>query len=277
VRQKSLRGDLGILLRSLIAAVLSGGERPQPPTLQLFGVAIDNISMDEALDWMLARARSGPQVQAAFVNPDCLNIAYRHTDYRTVLQRADKVFPDGIGLQLACRMLGIGLRANVNGTDLFPLLCERLAGSDSGIFLLGAQPGMAAATAENMTSRYPGLRIVGVEHGYFSAAEQAQLIERINASGASILLVALGAPRQELWLAEQRDRLQANVLLGVGGLFDYYSGRIPRAPLWMREIGLEWVWRLLQEPARLWRRYIIGNPLFLYRVWKQGRRESKHE
>ena len=101
------------------------------------------------------------------------------------------------------------------------------------------------------------------------------MIESINKSGAVILCVGFGAPKQELWLARNREILQPNVCLGVGGLFDYYSGRIPRAPIWVREIGLEWTWRLLQEPGRMWKRYIIGNPLFLYRVWLQRQQGTK--
>ncbi len=97
-----------------------------------------------------------------------------------------------------------------------------------------------------------------------------------DATGAAILLVAFGVPRQELWIDGWRGRLEPPVCLGVGGLFDFYSGRIPRAPLWMREIGLEWVWRLLQEPRRMWRRYVIGNPLFLFRVWRQARHPERY-
>ena len=100
------------------------------------------------------------------------------------------------------------------------------------------------------------------------------MIETINASGADILLAAFGAPRQELWLARHQARLRPRVLMGVGGLFDFYSGSIPRAPIWMREVGLEWTWRLMQEPGRMWRRYLVGNPLFLYRVYRQKLKET---
>ena len=126
-----------------------------------------------------------------------------------------------------------------------------------------------------MGSRYPGLRIVGARDGYFGPEEEEGVVEAINRSGARILLVAFGAPRQELWLQRWRDRLEPGVCMGVGGLFDFYSGRIPRAPAWMRELGLEWVFRLMQEPGRMWRRYVIGNPLFLSRVWRQARQPQR--
>lgn len=261
---------LGLLARSLVARLLAGSaDRPVPPILDFFGLAITNTTMQEALDWIVARVRGREPALVAFVNPDCLNIAYRQAGYRRVLQAAERVLPDGIGIKLGCRILGVGLRENVNGTDMFPLLCERAEAEGLSLFLLGARPGVAEAAAAEMRQRRPALRIVGIRHGYFETHETAAVLEEINRSGADILLVAFGAPRQELWLAEHGEQLAPVVRMGVGGLFDFYSGRIPRAPLWMREIGLEWLYRLMQEPGRMWRRYIIGNPLFLYRVWRQ--------
>jgi N-acetylglucosaminyldiphosphoundecaprenol N-acetyl-beta-D-mannosaminyltransferase len=172
-------------------------------------------------------------------------------------------------------MLGQGLRANVNGTDLFPHLCEAAARENLPIFLLGARPGIAQAAADAMVQRYPDLKVAGARDGYFGPDEDKTVVEAINASGAQILLAAFGAPRQELWIARWREHLTVAVAMGVGGLFDFYSGRIPRAPVWMREIGLEWVYRLLQEPGRMWRRYVIGNPIFLYRVWQQARHPER--
>lgn len=293
VENLSVRASWGLSARALIAGLLGGGERPTPPMLDFFGVPIVNTTMVEAVDWVAARASNHPgnegntpssafdaenKALLAFVNPDCLNIAYTHDHYRTVLQQAARVLPDGIGVKIGCRMRGLGLAANVNGTDLFPRLCERAARDGFSLFLLGARPGIADLVAENMRARYPNLIIAGTQQGYFAPDEEGAIIARINASGAGVLLVAFGVPRQELWLAEHHDALAPPVRMGVGGLFDFYSGRIPRAPLWLREIGLEWVWRLLQEPGRMWRRYILGNPLFLYRAWKQARQEAKaHE
>lgn len=267
----------GLLARFLVGRLLAGGgERPVPPVLDFFGVAIANTTMGEALDWIAARVRAHEPALVVFVNPDCLNIAYRHADYRRVLQAAARVLPDGIGIKLGCRILGVGLRENVNGTDMFPLLCERAAGEGLSLFLLGARPGVAEAAGAEMRRRHPGLKVAGTRHGYFGAEETAAVIDEINGSGADLLLAAFGAPRQELWLAEHGGRLAPVVRMGVGGLFDFYSGRIPRAPLWMREIGLEWVYRLMREPGRMWRRYVIGNPLFLYRVWRQRRNGASH-
>jgi lipopolysaccharide/colanic/teichoic acid biosynthesis glycosyltransferase len=120
-----------------------------------------------------------------------------------------------------------------------------------------------------MQQRYPGLEIAGTRDGFFTPEQEAEIIADINASGAAILLVGFGAPKQELWLSRVKQSLASPVCMGVGGLFDYYSGRIPRAPLWLREMGLEWAWRFCQEPMRMWRRYLVGNPLFIYRVLRQ--------
>lgn len=285
VERLGVGASLGLVVRSLIAALVGGGKTlPVPPRLDFFGVPIVNTTMDEAVNWIAAQAalapnpsptEQGEKALLAFVNPDCLNIAYTHDRYRTVLQQAARVLPDGIGVKIGGRMRGLGLAANVNGTDLFPRLCERATRDGFSLFLLGARPGVAEGVAGNMRARYPGLMIAGTQHGYFGPDEEDAVIARINTSGAGVLLVAFGVPRQELWLADHHDALTPPVRMGVGGLFDFYSGRIPRAPLWLREIGLEWVWRLAQEPGRMWRRYILGNPLFLYRVWKQARREAK--
>ena len=269
-------GSMTLLLRALLARLITGdSKRPTPATLRFFDVDMVNTTMDETLTWLSDRARARTRTLLAFVNPDCLNIAYKNPEYRQVLQQASRVLPDGIGVNVGCRIKGIALRANLNGTDLFPRLCETLAETGQSIYLLGAQDGRAEATAKAMQETFPRLRVAGTHHGYFDASEDAAVIQDINASGADILLVAMGAPHQELWLARHADALQVPVHMGVGGLFDYYSGSIPRAPLWLREIGMEWVWRILQEPGRMWKRYIIGNPLYLYRVWRECRGQRR--
>ncbi len=266
--------NLGLIVRSVLASALGGGGGESPDHLEMLDVTIANTTMQEALDWVFTQAKRDVSIgqgrMVCFVNPGCLNIAVGDLAYRTVLHRADLVLPDGIGIKLATRMQGLGLRENVNGTDMFPRLCERAAQDGTPIYLLGARAGVAAAAASAMVETYPGLTVAGTHHGYI-AGEEEEIVAHINASGARILLVAMGVPQQELWLERMRHRLGPAVLMGVGGLFDFYSGRIPRAPLWLREIGMEWTWRLIQEPRRMWRRYIIGNPLFLYRVWRQGR------
>lgn len=273
---ETVKGDVGLLARAVPGFVLGGsGEgKAAPPEFSIFGVRIVNTTMKEAVDWIVERSRREEPSPVAFVNPDCLNIAFGNATYREALAAAARVLPDGIGIHLACRILETPLLANVNGTDLFPLLCERAAAEGVPLFLLGARPGVAEAAARAMTGRFPGLLVAGVRDGYFPPGEEDAVLEEINRSGARVLLVAMGAPRQEVWLHERLHRLSPPVRMGVGGLFDFYSGRIRRAPQWMRDVGLEWVYRLLQEPGRMWRRYVVGNPLFLFRVAGEERRRK---
>jgi len=267
VEQFGAFSGVALAFRSMLASTFTGGAPGLAPRrIRILGVRLDNVTMTEAVKRIVQDASSGRPATFFFGNADCLNIASTDSRYRKALAAADVVFADGIGLRIAARLLGQRLLANVNGTDMFPLLCSDSARAGVSIYLLGGRPGVAHTAARAMEQAVPGLRVAGSHHGYFSDEEQAGVIADINRSGAGILLVGLGAPRQELWIREHESRLAPSVKMGVGGLFDYYSGRIPRAPLWLRQIGLEWVWRLGQEPSRLWRRYVLGNCSFLYRV-----------
>jgi N-acetylglucosaminyldiphosphoundecaprenol N-acetyl-beta-D-mannosaminyltransferase len=235
--------------------------------IRLFGMPITDTTIPRAALWLAEQARQSRPTNVAFLNAHCVNVAYTSNAYREAMTSMDRVFADGIGVRIAARWAGIDLQDNVNGTDLFPVLCEAAAGADIGIFLLGARHGIASAAAEHMQARTPSLRISGTHHGYIAdPAAEDRAIAEINASGAGILLVAMGVPSQELWIARNSDRLNVPVVVGVGGLFDYYSGRIPRAPAPLRKAGLEWAWRLAQEPGRLARRYLVGNIEFLARL-----------
>jgi exopolysaccharide biosynthesis WecB/TagA/CpsF family protein len=250
-----------------MAAEAVGGRRDR---VQLLGVDIDNVTMAEAIRLIFRHTSPGTRARFAFVNADCLNIAHRDLRYEHALLRQDAVFGDGSGIAIAARLRNRRMAENVNGTDMFPLLCEEAARRGVPLFLLGGREGVPEETAQRMQARYPGLRIAGAQNGYFERSHEDAVIERINGSGAGILLVALGVPQQELWIEANRNRLNVPVCIGVGGLFDFYSGRIPRAPLWLRQAGLEWTWRLWQEPLRLWRRYLVGNPLFLARCAEEA-------
>lgn len=242
--------------RSVEASVDDGQK-----ALMLFGLPLLNMSQNHALDALFADFSKPKRV--AFVNAHCVNVMKRDAHYHSVLKQASMLLPDGSGIGLAARMSGQKLVANLNGTDLFPPLCARAAREGKSIFLLGARPGVASAAADEMVSRYPNLQIAGTQDGYFSADTENAVVEEINGSGADILLVATGVPHQDVWIRQWSSRLKPNLVMGVGGLFDYYSGRIPRAPLWVRKLGSEWVWRFLQEPVRMAGRYLLGNPLFI--------------
>lgn len=268
LRALSLRSYAGTLARFVIALALGKSRRQCPDTVRLLDVQIANVTMASAVEWIGEAAVGERFTQVAFVNADCFNVAARDQRYRNLLGRVERVLADGIGIHYALKLFTpFALRENVNGTDMFPRLCRMMEQRGLSLYLLGAKPGVAEAVAAHAAKHFPALRIAGTHHGHLSELERTAMVERINASGADVLLVAMGVPRQEQWIDEHRHLLVPRVAIGVGGLFDFYSGSISRAPLWMREIGLEWSYRLIQEPGRMWRRYIVGNPAFLLRSW----------
>lgn len=245
-----------------------------PKRVPVLDYPVSNLSMDEAIAEIVSRLDADEPSQVCFVNADCVNIARRNDPYCELLRRCDLLLADGIGMRVAAAAAGVRLRDNVNGTDLFPRLCEALTGKERRIFLLGAQPGVAGAVAERLAERHPGVNVVGFRDGYFSPEEEPEVVGQVARSQADVLFVAFGAPKQDLWIDEHLDALGVRVAMGVGGLFDFYSGRIPRAPLPMRRLGLEWLYRLYREPARMWRRYILGNPKFLAYVAAESLRHK---
>jgi len=243
--------------------------------LNVLDVDFLSISMEDALALMQQVIDRGDKETVSFINADCLNISCKDNEYREILKSQNIVLPDGAGINIACRVIGERLVANLNGTDLIPELWEIGPGNGYRFYLLGAAPGVTDRMQKKLEETYPGIEIAGEHHGYFDhMTESDDVIEKINASGANIVLVAFGAPVQEKWIHKHHGKIDCNLIVGVGGLFDFYSGDKKRAPMWMRKHGVEWMYRLYLEPGRLWRRYIIGNPLFVYRVlkWKRAAR-----
>ncbi|MFC1735272.1 WecB/TagA/CpsF family glycosyltransferase [Candidatus Hydrogenedentota bacterium] len=236
--------------------------------ISIFGIKILNITMPEALERISNAVCGHTPSRMYFVNADCLNKVFNDQMYGEVLLQADAVFGDGIGVRIASIAGGTPIVDNVNGTDMFPLLCELCVREGFSIYFLGGNPGVAERMSGRLCDTYRGLRVAGLHDGYFDKElESSAIIENINTSGADILLVAFGAPLQEKWIHEHASRIRCSVVMGVGGLFNFYSGDKPRAPFLMRKLGVEWVHRLLCDPRRLWQRYIIGNPRFIWRVF----------
>jgi len=232
------------------------------PTLSLFNMPLINAGRQAAVSMLF----DGAKKRVAFVNADCVNQAANNETYRRALSKMDVLLPDGSGLALAAAMKGKRFAANLNGTDLFPLICEEARRSGKSIYFLGGKPGVAQSAVRAAQTQFPGLRIAGFEHGYFDQTAEPGVVARVNASNADILLVAMGAPHQETFVARNTDTLSIPVCMGVGGLFDFISGSIPRAPKPVRKIGMEWAWRMACEPRRLAKRYLIGNPVFVARA-----------
>ncbi|MCP9759262.1 WecB/TagA/CpsF family glycosyltransferase [Aquitalea sp. S1-19] len=263
--------DAALLLRFAWATLL-GGDRSvrTDERWPLLGLWLDNIDHEDTLRNLSHWWKDGIQRHIAFVNPHCANIACRDQSYRSCLNRADLLLPDGSGVLLAGRLLGTQLNVNTNGTDLFPMLCRFWQSKGASLYLLGGQEGVAAGVATRLLAEYPGIKIAGCRNGYFDPNDCSDVIAGIRKTQPDVLLVAMGAPLQDAWIAEYSASLEVPLSIGVGGLFDFYSGRIQRAPLWLRELGLEWCWRLAMEPGRLWRRYLLGNTVFLLRVlWQR--------
>jgi len=261
----SLAADLGIAFRAIPALVFSEKRDGAPRTVGILGLRIDNISMAEALEWIRQKLNGNDQTVVTMTNAHCVNISCVNPKYRQCLLAAGLNLADGVGLRIAGKLKRTPIRQNVNGTDLFPRLCSMLEGSGKSLYLLGGRPGVAESVAEWVRGHYSDTVIAGYRDGYFLPDEEADVAGEIRRSGASVLLVAMGVPSQELWIARNLEAAGVRVAIGVGGLFDFYSGRIPRAPVWLRELGLEWTYRLLQEPGRMWKRYLIGNWTFLTR------------
>ena len=235
-------------------------------TDELFGLPLVNAVRADAAEEIVRAAHTGMKKVVNFVNAHCVNVAGQDADYSHALGRSDLLLPDGSGMRIAAKLAGVAMGENLNGTDLFPEICERAADRGLPIFLLGGTYGVSGEAGRTMRALFPALQVAGSMHGYFDSKDEELVIARINASGAKILFVGFGVPLQEKWIERNRHRLDVPVILGVGGLFDYYSGRIPRAPQAIRNVGCEWAWRLAQEPRRMAKRYLYGNAAFLVRA-----------
>ena len=211
------------------------------------------------------------------VNAHSLNLAAESAHYRTVLNSAYRVLADGTGARWAARIRGVRLKANLVGTDLVPELFRATAGRGYRYYMLGADARTIELAARACARMYPGWTLAGFHHGYIhDDAVASAVIDEINATGAHLLLVGMGNPLQELWIHRHRDRLHLPVSIGVGGLFDHWSGNLQRAPTWVRKHGFEWLQLLLQQPHK-WRRYLLGNPKFLLRMVRSAAAERVTE
>ena len=239
------------------------------PLIEIGGLELDNLSGAEALDLLEQGFHRRDCLQVCFVNAHCVNVAAHDDDYRRVVGDCWLRLPDGSGVRWGAWLLGQRVRENLNGTDLFPRLCARLDARGGSLALLGASPGRAEAVSRWVANHFPNVEVRYFNHGYLDPPEQQEAIHKIAHADCDVLLVALGVPTQEKWVASYAPALRVGVCLSVGGLFDFYSGSNPRAPRWIRTLGFEWAFRLWLEPRRLWRRYLLGNLAFLVRVARQ--------
>lgn len=219
----------------------------------ILGVRVHDVSMEETIACLERMAVSREPHHVVTVNPEFVMTARKDEDFREVLNKASLALPDGNGILWAARLLGKGMKERVPGIDAVLRFAPIARHLGLRIFLLGAAPGVAEATAERLMQSNPGLQVVGVYSGSPHPAEDDAICRRIEAARPDVLLVAYGSPRQDLWIHRNQPRLRVPIAMGVGGTFDFIAGVARRAPRWIRGAGFEWMHRLLREPHR-WRR-----------------------
>jgi N-acetylglucosaminyldiphosphoundecaprenol N-acetyl-beta-D-mannosaminyltransferase len=237
----------------------------------VLGVRVDDVSLSGLINKVEGFVASGGCHRLMYANVHVLNTAYHDPELRRILNRADLVYCDGAGVKLGAYLLGHRLPERMTGADWIHDLCVLCQERGFSLYFLGGEPGIAALAAGRLQARHPGLRVAGTHHGHYEhyGPENDEIIAEIDALHPDILLVGFGTPRQEKWIDRHAGGLGVPVVWAVGALVDFVSGKTPRAPRWMLEHGLEWLYRLLVEPGRLFARYVIGNPLFIGRVLAQ--------
>jgi len=238
----------------------------QRERVSLGPICVDNIDHSAAVDRIREFASSGQPHQIVTVNLDFISIAHRDEAFRDLINEADLAVADGMPLVWVSRLKGKPLPERVAGVDLVMESCRIAAETRAGVFLLGAAEGIAEAAGERLRDICPGLSIAGTYSppvGSLDPAEDERIVRMVRAAAPQFLFVALGAPRQDLWIREHQAELQVPVAMGVGCVLDLLAGAVHRAPAWMQRSGLEWAFRLAQEPQRLWRRYLLNDlPMF---------------
>lgn len=241
----------------------------------MFGVPYWNPTYEVFSEWWTEVLRSpvhGSKI-VCLANPNTMNLAYEDPEYMRVLRQIDVFVNDGVGIRMASRMRGVHARYNFAGTDLMPRLFSELQ-EPMTAFFYGAREEINQIACDRITAKYPNVKIVGRMNGYVDPEKEA--LRAIEASGAELLMCALGQPRQEMFMVHHRNRLNVKLAVTCGGMFDFFAGAKPRAPKVMRTLGMEWFFRLTVEPRRLWRRYLIGNPKFLVRAIRHKPHDLRH-
>jgi N-acetylglucosaminyldiphosphoundecaprenol N-acetyl-beta-D-mannosaminyltransferase len=242
------------------------------PSVSILGVRIHAVTMNQTLAWIEAAVEKRVPRQICTSNPEFLMAAQRDRKFFDLLNRADLVLPDGVGLLLAARWLGARLPERVSGSDLIYRISEQARPRGWGIYFLGGAEGVALKTAETLKAQYPGLTIAGTFGGSPKIEAEDAIVARVRAAQPDILLVAYGAPQQDQWIARNKDRLGVPVSIGLGGSFDFVAGTARRAPVWVQRLGLEWLHRLWRQPWRA-RRIFSAVIAFPLAVLRDGRRD----
>ena len=240
--------------------------------ITFLGAPMDSLTMAETVDKIEAKIQNNEFLQHVVVNVAKLVHMQSDNELAESVKACDMINIDGMGVVLGARFCGHDIPERVAGVDLFHELLAMSAKQDFPVFLLGAKESVVTKTAETVEKLYPNLSLAGYHHGYFwgnDGKDEQTVVEQIKASGAKLLFVAITSPKKENFINKWQDQLGVNFVMGVGGTFDVVSGTVKRAPLWMQNYGLEWFYRVLQEPRRMWKRYLITNAKFLFLLIKE--------
>ena len=235
--------------------------------VDVLGVGFDNLTLDEAVARGMELVCGEGTHYVVTPNPEIVEVCRENSAARDAVNGADLVLPDGVGVVKGAAMLGTPLKEKTPGIEFAAGLMGKMAQQGKSLYLLGAKPGVAELAGQRLTQRYPGLRIAGTHDGYFK--EDGPVVEAIRQSGADVVFVCLGAPKQELWMAKNGSATGAHLLCGLGGSLDVFAGVVARAPKFWSDHGLEWFYRLCKEPRRIGR--MMKLPLFLVHVKQEKR------
>ena len=238
--------------------------------VDILTVKVDRVTMDEATGILCGFFRQDETKMVFTPNSEIILNAYKNPDFAKVLNSADLLVPDGIGVVKAAKILKKPISERVAGFDLIGSVFEKIKISDYTVFLLGSKPGVAESAKAAMEEKFKGIKIVGCENGYFT--DDGPVLEKINAAKPDFLLVCLGSPRQEEWIYKNRDKLCCKVAIGAGGSLDVFAGTAKRAPEFFIKCNIEWLYRLLCQPSRFWR--MLSLPKFALTVLFKGKRQG---
>ena len=238
--------------------------------LNILGVKIDDVTVETATDKIFEMLKE-PHSHAVYTpNSEIVYAAYKNKEFCEILNSADMLTPDGIGIVYASKILKKPLKERAGGYDIACRVIERIAESGEKLYLFGGKPGVAEAAEEKLKEKYPFINIVGTHDGYFAPEEEKAIIDGINEKSPDILFVCLGAPLQEKWIFKNRERLSCRVMMGIGGSLDVFAGVTERAPVGWQKSGFEWLYRLIKEPKRFWR--MLALPKFAITVLFKGQK-----
>ena len=268
-RTKSARGtarngvrDINVLYHASSPGIINAMD-----SVTILGLRVDRVSVSETLSAIDRFIQERTPHTIVTADASMAVIARRDPELHAIVEGADLVTPDGAGILLASRLLGVPVRYKVSGVDLVMRLCALSSGKGYRLFFLGAAPGVAAEAAAKAVAKWPGTHIVGVCDGYFTPEQEPSVLAQIKAAAPDIVMVAFGIPKQEKWIARHKAALGVPVFMGIGGSFDVLSGRVKRAPLFMQRFGFEWLYRLIQNPKKISK--VMTLPQFALLVLRQ--------